>query len=155
MALVHLKCPLRQDGNKALPAVAPGGAGPEYSYGMVLRMENFEIDQMGIKQMPKVGQEVTITAKAKVTRVAESASPANKGDRNLELQVTHLEMTGIPGKVERKEAADRQGRPDEGGKARVGQVANSSKAAGVGAVRSGGKQANVGKAGNTDSAFAE
>lgn len=132
-----------------MEAPSLAGGSPEYSYGLVMRLENFELDQLGAKQMPKVGQEVTISAKAKIIRVAESASVANKGDRNVELQITHLEIGGVSGKVEKREADDKPGR------ANVGQVGNGAKRANVGAVAGSDRKANVGRAGKTDGAFAE
>lgn len=133
-----MKRPRRADGNKDIAAPVPGSQA-EFSYGLVMRLENFELDQLSVKQLPKVGQEVTISAKAKVIRVAESASSANKGDRNVELQVTHLDISGVAGKVEKREADDKGGR----GRANVGQVERSD------------HKANVGRAGKTDGASAQ
>lgn len=111
MALVNMKRPKRKDGNEELAMPAPG-SGPDYSYGLVTRLENFELDQLGVKQLPQVGKEVTLTAKAKVIRVAESTSSGNKGDRNVELQITHLEVQGIGSKGAKPEDKGRAGKTD-------------------------------------------
>lgn len=62
----------------------------EYGWGLGLRLENFELDALGITQLPAVGAEIPIDAIARVTRVTESSSPGNKGDRTVELQIIKL-----------------------------------------------------------------
>lgn len=150
MSLTHLRRDQRNDGNAELAAPVPG-AQSDYSYGLVVRLENNELQKLQVKQLPRVGQEVTITARAKVIRVAESSSTQNKGDRNVELQITHMEI-GRPGEVKEERAEQR---PGGAGKANVGQAANGAKRANVGQVAGSDRKANVGRAGKTDSAFAE
>ena len=90
MPLVSMKRPRRKDGN---PEVAmPGSSSePEYGYGLVVRLENHELDALKMK-LPQVGQELDLHAKVKVVRVSESQSVQNKGDRNVELQITKMAL---------------------------------------------------------------
>lgn len=154
MALTHLRRERRKDGNKELAAPVPG-AEQDYSYGLVIRLENNELDKLGVKQLPKAGSEVTFTARAKVIRIAQSATAANKGDRNVELQITHLDFA--EGKEEKGEREPTRAAPAArtSGRGNVGQMGDSSKRANVGAMAGGDKKANVGRAGKTDGAFAE
>lgn len=72
----------------AMPA-SPEGKGPAYGYGLMLRLENFELDKLKMK-LPKVGQQVTIAATGYVDNVHESQSMENKGDRSVGIQITDL-----------------------------------------------------------------
>lgn len=85
--MVSMKRPRRKDGN-AEPYVS---GEPEYSYGLTIRLENFELDALKMK-LPTVGQEMHLMAAVKVVRVAESSSTQNKGDRNVELQITKMDI---------------------------------------------------------------
>lgn len=60
-----------------------------YGYGLVIRLENFELDALKMK-LPAVGQVFELEAKAVVTAVAESQSSGNKGDRSATIQITDL-----------------------------------------------------------------
>lgn len=111
MALVHLKQERRADGNEPMPTSVAPGAQPDYSYGLRVNLQNNELDKLKVKQLPRVGEEVIIHARAKVARVSESSSAENKGDRNVEFQITHMEL-------------------DKGGN--VGQVKQGDKKANVG-----------------------
>jgi len=62
---------------------------PEYGYGLMLRLENFELDQLDMA-LPKVGKKVTIQAEGFVESVSESESMHNKGDRSVGIQITEL-----------------------------------------------------------------
>ena len=63
--------------------------GPEYGWGLMLRLENFELDKLKMK-LPKVGQKFSITAEGYVESVHESQSMQNKGDRSVGIQITDL-----------------------------------------------------------------
>ena len=69
---------------------------PDYPWGLCLNLQADELEKLGIKDLPKVGEEMTVTAKVKVTRVSQSASASPRGEsehRNVELQVTDLGIT--------------------------------------------------------------
>jgi hypothetical protein len=84
--LVSMKRP-KQSAKEAMPAM-PLESSP-YSYGLCLRLENFELDALKMK-LPTVGQVFELEAKVVVTAVAESQSAGNKGDRSVSLQITDL-----------------------------------------------------------------
>jgi len=87
--MVSLRRPKGKDGTE--PAMS--AVHSEYGYGTEIRLENFELDALKM-ELPKVGEEFTIKARVKVTRVVESSSTENKGDRNVALQITKMAIDG-------------------------------------------------------------
>lgn len=65
---------------------------PDYPWGLCLHMDGDEMDKIGLKIMPKVGDEMVLVCKVKVTRTMQSASEYTKGDdtRSIDLQVTEI-----------------------------------------------------------------
>lgn len=64
---------------------------PKYSYGLVLRLENFELDKLKMK-LPKVGSKVTVEAMGVIESVHESQSAHNRGERSVSIQITDLSV---------------------------------------------------------------
>lgn len=64
----------------------------EYPYGLCINLGKDEIKKLGLKDLPDVGEEVTVLAVCTVTRVSQSASlKANDEDsQGVELQITHM-----------------------------------------------------------------
>jgi Major coat protein-like len=62
---------------------------PQYGYGLMLRLENFELDKLSM-ELPKIGKKVTVQAEGFVESVHESESMHNKGDRSVGIQITEL-----------------------------------------------------------------
>lgn len=65
---------------------------PEYSYGTQIRLENEELDKLGMKELPDVGYEGTIKAKVKVISARQSASEKSGEDRCVELQIVAMDL---------------------------------------------------------------
>lgn len=81
-----MRRPKRKDGGKDITSASPM-AQEEYSYGLGIRLENFELDALKMK-LPEIGQEFTIEAKVKVTNVHRSASiERDDEDRGVQLQI--------------------------------------------------------------------
>ena len=64
--------------------------GPDYPWGLCLNLGKEELDKLGIKDLPKVGDEFHMYAVGKVTRVHQSASEQGEDSRGIELQITHM-----------------------------------------------------------------
>lgn len=64
--------------------------GPDYPYGLCLNLGADELDKLGVKKLPAVGDEMHITAVCKVTRVSQSASEGGDDSKSVELQVTNM-----------------------------------------------------------------
>lgn len=78
--------------DRGMPA-ASSPKPPEYGWGLVLRLENFELDKLKMRKLPAVGQKYRIEADGYIDTVHESQSIANKGDRTVSIQITDLALT--------------------------------------------------------------
>lgn len=72
---------------------------PDYPWGLCVNMDGDELDKLGLKTMPNVGAEFTMTAVVKVTSVNQSASESKKKgeydeSRRITLQITDLALDG-------------------------------------------------------------
>lgn len=79
-------------------ATAIKGPSCEYPYGLCLYLNEQTIKALGLKEMPKFGDELKIEAKVRVNRVTESNSLYGV-DRSIDLQITDM---GIGGKAEKE-----------------------------------------------------
>ena len=75
--------------NKSYGVASDDATTPTYSWGLNLRLEQSELDKLGIKELPEVGSELSLDIVAKVTRVAQSADEKNK-QSVVELQITKM-----------------------------------------------------------------
>lgn len=89
---------MQQSGGSKRYDVSSASENP-YPYGLCLRLENDQLDKLGIDPLPHAGKEYQITAVGKVTNVYESQSEGNKGDRGLQIQITHLALANAPKKA--------------------------------------------------------
>jgi hypothetical protein len=97
--LVNMKRPPRSEDETEKALAAPSESrGPEYGWGLNLRLENFELDKLGIKKLPSVDDEVTITARARISSVNVSKMQGNPDDRSVGIQVTDLAIDGVGAK---------------------------------------------------------
>lgn len=90
MKLTSMKRP--QDGEagseRAMPAASEPKQ-PRYGYGLVIRLENFELDKLKMR-LPEAGQEVRLEAEGYIDTVHESQSLENQGERAVSIQITDL-----------------------------------------------------------------
>ena len=65
---------------------------PDYPWGLCLHMDGDEMEKLGIDAMPKVGDEMVLVCKCKVTRTAMNASEYTAGDetKSIDLQITDI-----------------------------------------------------------------
>lgn len=69
---------------------------PDYPWGLCIHLDKDELEKLGIKKLPDVGVEVTITAKGRVTRITQSASDGAKGTEDyssVDYQITDLSIS--------------------------------------------------------------
>ena len=88
--------------------------GPEYPYGLKVHLDHEGMKKCGIDEMPEVGGEVHMRAKAHVVS-ARSEKRDGGEERHLELQITHL---GIHHKPDGMKSQDQggSGKTPEAGK---------------------------------------
>ena len=63
---------------------------PDYPYGLCIHLDKDELDKLGIKDLPKIGTEMMIEAKVKVTRVSQSAAENSEEYTSVDLQITDI-----------------------------------------------------------------
>lgn len=76
---------------------------PQYPYGLRLDLNDDSLEKLGITALPKVGTEMTITAKVKVTSVSAYDSQGGAPEQNVCLQITDMEIGNS--QVERNNSA--------------------------------------------------
>lgn len=85
------RTPADKRGDKLQTAPAEAMA-PDYPWGLCLHMDREELDKLGMKDLPKVGTEMTITAKVKVTRVSQSAVEGANDESSIDMQITDIAL---------------------------------------------------------------
>ena len=76
-----------------MPSTSPVEAGSEesYPYGLRLRLENDELEKLGMKELPEVGKTCTITAEGVVESISSNQSKGSEGSRkSVEIQITKM-----------------------------------------------------------------
>ena len=86
MALINMK---QQPKREEMPGEIEADE-PRYPYGLCLTLGKEELEKLGISALPKVGTEMTITAKAyvKMTRAYETQGEGK--EMGIELQITDM-----------------------------------------------------------------
>lgn len=87
MPLVNMK--VKREEEEMVQAEAPDN---EYPFGLRLMLDNDSLEKLGLENLPEVGKELGVEAKAKVAEVSESASEEAGKNRRLELQITDLNL---------------------------------------------------------------
>lgn len=64
---------------------------PRYPYGLCLSLDKNSLEKLGITALPKVGGEMMITAKAKITGTSQYDSQG-VSDMRVELQITDMNI---------------------------------------------------------------
>lgn len=65
---------------------------PRYPYGLCLHLGNAEIEKLQLTEVPDVGTEVMIMAKAFVKSTSAYDTQGDGKSRSVELQITDLEL---------------------------------------------------------------
>ena len=71
---------------------APPTGEDDYPYGLSLSVDDDELTKLGIKTLPGVGDEVKITARAKVRSVSQNAREGDEDSRSVSYQITRLKI---------------------------------------------------------------
>ena len=74
-------------------SVAPASPDEEYPYGLRLRLENEELEKLGLSELPEVGKRCKIMAEGVVESVSSNESKGSDGNRkSVEIQVTGMKI---------------------------------------------------------------
>lgn len=97
---------------------SPGGDAAKFPWGLCIRLEQAELDKLGMRQLPGVDQEVHIVAVGVVTGVNSNQRTGDKPQTSVAIQITGLQVVvemAQPGEAketmadENKESAQRGG----------------------------------------------
>jgi hypothetical protein len=90
MAMVNMKSkPYAEEPEEA---ETMEGDEPRYPYGLCLHLGNDEIEKLKLTQVPDIGTEVMIMAKAFVKSTSAYETQSEGKSRSVELQITDLEL---------------------------------------------------------------
>jgi hypothetical protein len=85
--------------------------GPKYPWGLAIRLEQDELDKLGIKELPNVDQEVHIIAVGVVTGVNSNRQTGEDPRTCVAIQITGLQlMVEAPDSAEQKETMANENR---------------------------------------------
>ena len=90
MAMVNMK--MSRDEAKEYTLGAEVDDGPQYPYGLCIRLNDDSLEKLGITSLPKVGTEMTITAKVIVKSVSAYDRMNGEAEQDVELQITDMEI---------------------------------------------------------------
>lgn len=90
--LVDLKYTKAEVKAEAAEYSSPKDGGPEYPWGLEIRLEDEELSKLGITGLPDVGGEYHLSVVAKVKSASQTSMANGKTDRCVCLQIT---MIGI------------------------------------------------------------
>jgi hypothetical protein len=91
MGLVNMKMSKEEAKEQSSPSTTDT---PRYPYGLEINLDDDAIEKLGIGDGIEVGDEVTITAKAKVTRKSGYETLVGDSENSIGLQITDMEVSG-------------------------------------------------------------
>jgi hypothetical protein len=95
MKLTDMKLKPRKEEDYSKPASTIVADEPKYPWGLQVRLENEQLEKLGVDKLPAVGTTVVLTARCEVCETGEYQ--AQKGEherRNVTLQITELAISG-------------------------------------------------------------
>lgn len=68
---------------------------PKYPWGLCVVINSEALEKLGIDALPAVDTEVTIVAKAQVSRISDSQTQGGESNRSMDLQITDMQIAGL------------------------------------------------------------
>ncbi len=65
---------------------------PEYPYGLRIDLNNESLEKLGIADLPKVGEKMTVLAKVEVRSSSQSSYKEGEDRKNVSLQITDMSV---------------------------------------------------------------
>ena len=94
---------MKSSGPKEMPSTVGPSSEEEYPYGLCIRLEDEQLDALGITELPKVGSKMKLSGNVTVKSISSNES-LGSNSRSVELQITELAAPKL-GKSEDSEAA--------------------------------------------------
>lgn len=66
--------------------------GPDYPYGLSICLGADEMEKLGIKDLPAIGDQMSLTATVKVTSVSSYDSEGGGSSKSVSLQITEMAL---------------------------------------------------------------
>lgn len=82
---------------KAEAAEYTGSDGPEYPWGLEIRLEDETLTKLGITDLPDVGDEFRVVCVVRVDSVSQSQMASGRQDRCVCLQITQMGLEAEDG----------------------------------------------------------
>jgi hypothetical protein len=89
--MISMKMKKSEVKETAMPAMAGSDSGPEYPYGLCLRIDKAELIKLGFEGLPKIGDTFMIEAKCVVKGVSMSAGDKHEY-ASAEFQITDMDL---------------------------------------------------------------
>ncbi|MDB4871970.1 MAG: BcepC6B [Gemmatimonadales bacterium] len=94
MKLTDMKLKPRKEGDAKVESTIVGDE-PKYPWGLQVRLENEQLEKLGVDKLPAVGTTVVLTARCEVCETGEyQAQKGEQERRNVTLQITELGLSG-------------------------------------------------------------
>lgn len=68
---------------------------PKYPWGLCITLNDDSLERLGVTALPAVDAEVTIVAKATVSRTSEYQTQGGESERSCDLQITDMQVEGL------------------------------------------------------------
>lgn len=80
---------MKSSGPKEMPSTVGPSDPEEYPYGLCIRLEDEQLDALGITDLPKVGSKMKLSGNVTVKSISSNES-LGSNSRSVELQITDL-----------------------------------------------------------------
>lgn len=81
----------------------------EFPFGLRIHLGNETLDKFDMKDMPELGKAMTLVARVEVVSLSENSSKDEEDRRNMELQITDMELLPEKKKVDLAKLYDNEG----------------------------------------------
>lgn len=93
MAMVSMKMSASERKEYSTEAIASDA--PSYPYGLCLHLDDDALQKLGLTEMPAVGTELMVMAKAIVKGTSAHAYEGEQAHRSVDVQITDLELGSV------------------------------------------------------------
>jgi hypothetical protein len=84
----------KKEAKEASTAMSVPGNASRYPWGTRVELDTRSLEKLGLKELPKVGSYVTVTAYCCVTSVSESQQVDGDENRSVSLQIEEMSLAG-------------------------------------------------------------
>jgi len=93
VALTDLKMS-KEERDEQSPQPMETSKGPQYPYGLSINLDDGTLEKLGVDELPKVGEYITIVALACVKSTSERSDDGGESERSVSLQIEKMRLGG-------------------------------------------------------------